>query len=128
MFKVSELALRKIYTVSIKSCCFYEISLCSVQCQGRVRALLFFLEKSIKTFLQFDLKKNFVKHIENLQKQFFEKFIGDNSSITDIALRNRNLSVSPRAFFKLSIIGITLVQKGLSCPILRVSSYMFMGW
>ena len=33
-------------------------------------------------------KKNFVKHIENLPQHLSEKFIGDNSSIIDIALRN----------------------------------------
>ena len=33
-------------------------------------------------------KKNFVKHIENLPQHLSEKFIGDNLSITDIALRN----------------------------------------
>ena len=37
----------------------------------------------------FTKKKNFVKHIENLS----EKFIGDNLSITDIALRNWDLSI-----------------------------------
>ena len=33
-------------------------------------------------------KKNFVKDIENLPQHLSEKFIGDNSSITDIVLRN----------------------------------------
>ena len=33
-------------------------------------------------------KKSFVKHIENLPQHLSEKFIGDNLSITDIALRN----------------------------------------
>ena len=47
-----------------------------------------FLKNLEKTFLQFDLRnKNFVKHIENLQ-HLSEKFIDDNLSITDIALRN----------------------------------------
>ena len=32
--------------------------------------------------------KNFVKHTENLPQYLSEKFIGDNLSITDIALRN----------------------------------------
>ena len=54
-------------------------------------------------------KKNFVKHIENLPQYLSGKFVGDN------------LSVSPRAFLKLSIIVIALVQKGLSCPSLRVA-------
>ena len=51
--------------------------------------LLCFLEKSRKTFLQFDLqKKNFAKHIKNLPQHLLEKLIGDNLSITDIALKN----------------------------------------
>ena len=54
-------------------------------------------------------KKNFVKHIENLPQYLSGKFVGDN------------LSVSPRAFLKLSIIVIALVQKGLSCPSLGVA-------
>ena len=55
----------------------------------RQSELLFFLEKIIKTFLQFDLqKKNFVKHVENLPQHSSEKFIGNNLWITDIALRN----------------------------------------
>ena len=42
----------------------------------------------------FDLQeKNFVKHIENLSQRLSEKFIGDNLSITDIALRNWDLSI-----------------------------------
>ena len=41
-----------------------------------------------KIFLQFHLqKKNFVTHTENLPQHLLEKFIGDNLSITDIALR-----------------------------------------
>ena len=50
-----------------------------------------FLKKLEKTFLQFDLglqQKNFVKLIENLTQHLSEKFIGDNLSIIDIALRN----------------------------------------
>ena len=48
--------------------------------------MLSFLEKFRKTFLQFDLQKNFIKHIENLQ-DLSEKFIGDNLSIIDIAFK-----------------------------------------
>ena len=33
-------------------------------------------------------KKNFVKHIENLPQHLSEKLIGDNLSITNIAVRN----------------------------------------
>ena len=46
-----------------------------------------------KTFLQFDLQKklcqtSLVKHIKNLPQYLSEKFIGDDLSIIDIALRN----------------------------------------
>ena len=48
-----------------------------------------FLKNLEKTFLQCDLqKKNFVKHIENLPQHLSEKFIGDNLSINNIALKN----------------------------------------
>ena len=47
-----------------------------------------FLKNAEKNILQFDLQKNFVKHIENLPQHLSEKFIGDNLSIIDIALRN----------------------------------------
>ena len=52
-----------------------------------------FLKNLEKTFLQFDLQKDFVKHIENLPQHLSEKFIGDNLSITDIALKNWDLSI-----------------------------------
>ena len=38
-------------------------------------------------------KKNFIKHIENLPQHLSKKFIGDNLSITDIALKNWDLSI-----------------------------------
>ena len=38
-------------------------------------------------------KKNFVKIIENLLQYFSEKFVGDNLSITDIAIKNWDLSI-----------------------------------
>ena len=38
-------------------------------------------------------KKNFVQHVENLSQHLSEKFIGDNLSITDIALINGDLSI-----------------------------------
>ena len=49
-----------------------------------------FLKNLEKHFcdLTYKKKKLFVKHIENLPQHLLEKFIGDNSSITDIALRN----------------------------------------
>ena len=54
----------------------------------------FFLKNLEKTFLQFDVQKiNFVKHIVNLPQHLSEKFIGDNLSIIDIALRNCDLSI-----------------------------------
>ena len=63
-----------------------------------------FLTNLEKTFLQFDLqKKNFVKHIENLPQHLSEKFIGDNLSISLKEIQIYRLSVSPRAFLKLSL-------------------------
>ena len=76
--------------MSIKTCCnFPKLFLCLASFHGRVRELLSFLEKSRKNIFAIRLtKKNFVKHIENLPQHLSEKFIGDNSSIIDIALRN----------------------------------------
>ena len=47
-------------------------------------------------------KKNFVKRIKNLSQHLSEKFIGDNLSITDIALKNWDLSIIgiAKAFFE----------------------------
>ena len=49
----------------------------------------FFLKNLEKRFCNnyFTYKKNFVKHFEKLPQHLSEKFIGDNLSITDIALR-----------------------------------------
>ena len=41
-----------------------------------------------KHFYNLNYKKNFVKRADNLPQHLSEKFIGDNLSITDIALRN----------------------------------------
>ena len=38
-------------------------------------------------------KKNFIKHTENLPQHLSEKFIGDNLSITGIALKTWDLSI-----------------------------------
>ena len=47
-------------------------------------------------------KKNFVKHIENLPQHLSKKFMGDNSSITDIALRNGDLLIgTAQGFFNI---------------------------
>ena len=70
--------MEKIHCVSKALLQFKNISLCFIYCHGRVRELLSFLEKSTKTFLQCDLQKNFVKHIENSQQHLLEKFIGNN--------------------------------------------------
>ena len=59
-----------------------------------VNYILSFFEKSRNTFLQYlPCKKNFVNHIENLPQHLSKKFIGDNSSITNIAIRNWDLSI-----------------------------------
>ena len=58
-------------------------------------AVNFFLFlKNLKShFCNSTYKKNCIKHIENLPQRSSEKFIGDNLSITDIALRNWDLSI-----------------------------------
>ena len=83
-----------------------------------------FLKYPEKTFLQFNLQKNSVKHIENLPQHLSEKFIGDNLSIINYALRNWDLSIRPigiaQGFFEvIDYIVIALVQKGLSYPSLH---------
>ena len=51
--------------------------------------------KSLEThFCNVTCKNNFVKHIENSPKHLSEKFIGDNLSITDIALKISDLSIN----------------------------------
>ena len=102
-FIVSKLALWKKYTMSIKPYSnFLKISLCFVKYHGKVRDLLSFLEKPRKTFLQFDLQKNFVKHIEILPLLLSKKFIGDTFLIIDIALRNLDLSIKiAQGFFEI---------------------------
>ena len=59
-----------------------------------------YLENLEKHFcnLTYRYKKKFVKHVENLLQRLSEELIADNLSITDIALRNRDLSASPRLF------------------------------
>ena len=82
-----------------------------------------FSSKNLEThFCNVTCKKNVVKRIKNLPQHLSEKFIGDNLSITDIALKNWNLPIIgiAKGFLKLSIIVIALVQKGLSCPSLSV--------
>ena len=81
----------------------------------------FFL-KNIENIFAIWHTKNIVKHIENLQQHSLKKIIGNNLSITDIAVNNWDLSIIGIAwdFLKLSIIVIALLQKGLSCPSLIV--------
>ena len=101
-FKVSELALWKKLTVSSKTCCnlenyffvLHNFTTESVNCS-------LFLRNIEKTFLQFALrKKNFVKHIENLPQQLSGKFIGNNLSITDIALKKLRFIGIAQGFFE----------------------------
>ena len=89
VFKVRELALWKNYTVFLKCCCSLKASFFvlfnataeSVNCS-------IFLKNVETHFCNVICKQNFVKHIENLSQHLSEKFIGDNLSITDIALKN----------------------------------------
>ena len=52
-----------------------------------------FLKNLEKYFCNLTYRKNFFQHIENLSQHLPEKFIGDNLSITDIALKNLDLSI-----------------------------------
>ena len=86
------------------------------------------LEKSRKnTFvIWLTRKKKFVQHSESLPQRLSKKFIGDNLSITDIALRNWDLAIIDIAQSIFEVIDycydvIALVQKGLSCPSLGIS-------
>ena len=47
-----------------------------------------FPKNAEKNILQFDLQKKLRQNIENLPQQLSEKFIGDNLSIIDVALKN----------------------------------------
>ena len=84
--------------------------------------------------MQCDLQKNFVKRIENLPQHLSEKFIGDNLSITDIALKNCDLSIISIAqgFFEVIDYRYRFGTECLSCrslslihqPLLKVALKM----
>ena len=84
--------------------------------------MLSFLEKSRKTFLQYDLQEKF----SNTSKIYRNIYCKNLSAIiyrlpiSPKEIEIYRLSASPRVFLKLSIIVIALVQKGLSCPLLPV--------
>ena len=89
VFKVGELALWKKHTVFLKCCCNLKTSVIVLfnATAESVNGPLFL--KNLETqFCNVTCKKNFVKHIENLPQHLSKKFIGDNLSITDIALKN----------------------------------------
>ena len=67
-----------------------------------------------KHFCYLTYKKNFLKHIENLPQHLSAIIYRLPTSLQEIEINQS--SISPRAFLKLSIIVITLVQKSLSCP------------
>ena len=71
-----------------------------------------------KHFCYLTYKKNFVKHIKNLPQHlvYTGKIYRLPTSLQKIEINQ--LSVLPRAFLKLSIIVMGLVQKSLSCPLL----------
>ena len=79
--------LEKIHGVHDVLLQFKEIFFC-FECHNRVRELFSFFGKYSKTFLQLDSQKNIVKHIENLEQHLLKKIIGDDLSITAIALKN----------------------------------------
>ena len=87
--KVSELALWKKHTVFLRCCCNLKTSLFvlfNATAESMNRSL--FLKNLETHFCNVTCEKNFVKTIENLAQHLSEKFIGDNLSITDIALKN----------------------------------------
>ena len=90
VFKVSELALWKNYIVFLKCCCSLKTSpyvMFNASAES-VNYFLFLKNVETRNFCNVICKKNFVKHIENFLQHLSEKFIGDNLSISDIALRN----------------------------------------
>ena len=102
---------------------FRKMFLCLVQCLGRVRELLSFLEKSRKTFLQFDLQKKFVKTLKIHRNVYWKNLsaIVYRLPISILKIEIYRIAVSPRDFlnYRLSLY-IALVQKGLSCPSLTI--------
>ena len=71
-------------------------------------------------------KKNFVKHIENLPQHLSEKFIGDSLSITDIALRNWDLSIIGivQSIFEIINYCCHVSTERLSCSLLCVHAFV----
>ena len=86
--------------MSIKCCCNLKTSLFVLfNAAAESENCSLSLKNLEKDFCSLTCKKTFVKHIENLPQHLSEKYI----DYTDIAVRNRDLAVSPRAFLKLSL-------------------------
>ena len=68
----------KKYTVSIKFCCKSKKSLFVLNATAESVDCTLSFEKHSKTFLQFDSRKDLVKHIVNLPQHLLKKIIGDN--------------------------------------------------
>ena len=81
MFKVNELTHWKKCSLKTSLFVLFNATAESVNCS-------FFLKNLETHFCKCDLQKNFVKRIANLPQHLSEKFIGDNLSVTDIALKN----------------------------------------
>ena len=76
------------YTVSIKSCYNLKKSLFVLfNATAEVREPLFFDKKTRKTFLQLELPEKLCQTHRKFTATLSEKFIGNNLSITDIALK-----------------------------------------
>ena len=93
-----------------------------VQCCYNLRKNSLFLKNLKKHFRNLIYKKNFVKHV-NSPPHLSEKWMGDNLLISLSEIEIYRLLVSPKAFLRLSIIVITLVHKGLSCPSLVILQF-----
>ena len=85
--------MKKIYGVCKALLQFKNISFCFDNATPESVNCSLFLKNLEKHFCNLTYKNNFVKHVENLPQHLSEKCVGDNSSITDIAFRNRDLSI-----------------------------------
>ena len=99
-----------------------------------------FLQFKKSHFVAFNLTAESVNcslFLKNLEKHFCDLTCKKNTSSNTLKIHRNNyrknlsvkiyrLSVLPRAFLKLSIIVIALVQKSLSCPSLTMPYYFML--
>ena len=91
---------------------FKKISLCLIQCHGRVHELVSFLKKSTKTFLLFDLPsyKDF-QNTSKIYRNIHRKTLSAIIYRLPISLKEIEIyRLSPRAFLTLSISDVVKTQ------------------